>query len=486
MFSVKNVSQSFGNQEIFKDISFKIGSSERVGLIGDNGSGKSTLLRMLSGVMEPDSGRIEKKSKIGYLTQEVPKEFLNKTGVVYLKGIDNKILETLGLTKELLSQKLNILSGGERSKIALAKVLSEKHESYLLDEPTNNLDLDALNWLEKYILDSEAIFIIISHDRKFLDNTVNKIIAIDSHTKNIKIYGGNYSYYREKKQEELENQEREYEAYLKKVESFKGSIAEKKVWAKTGHESPNTTDNDRLLAGVMSDRSTKIFKNAKNLEKRLEKFEENGPSVPPPKKKFVFEFLTVKRSGTLVFEAQGVGKKFETVTIGPIDIHVEYGDKIAITGLNGVGKSTLIEILSGVMTTDLGKLQIGQSLSIGYLSQKPLDEDKTVIESMLAVTKDINTEARKILSRFELKDNDVTKKISILSPGERSRLILARLVATQPNCLLLDEPSNHLDIEALEALENAIREFSGTVIVVTHDRYFLERIKPSKIIEIKR
>jgi ATPase subunit of ABC transporter with duplicated ATPase domains len=236
----------------------------------------------------------------------------------------------------------------------------------------------------------------------------------------------------------------------------------------------------------MSDRSTKIFKNAKNLEKRLEKFEENGPSVPPPKKKFVFEFLTVKRSGTLVFEAQGVGKKFETVTIGPIDMHVEYGDKIAITGLNGVGKSTLIEILSGVTTTDFGKLQTGQSLSIGYLSQKPLSENNTVIESMLAVTKDINTEARKILSRFELKDNDVTKKISILSPGERSRLILARLVATQPNCLLLDEPSNHLDIEALEALENAIREFSGTVIVVTHDRYFLERIKPSKIIEIKR
>ncbi|MEN9621752.1 MAG: type ribosomal protection protein [Candidatus Parcubacteria bacterium] len=461
MLSLKNLSIGFGATELLKDVSFKVSKGERMGLIGENGSGKSTLLKVLAGIMESESGRIDMKGTVGYLAQEP-----------VVIGADE-------------------MSGGEKSREALKKALGSdatEHNLYLLDEPTNNLDIDALEWLERLIQNSPASFIIVSHDRKFLDNTVTKIIEIDSFTKSIVSYGGNYTYFREKKQQERENELNARAQYEKKVSDLSDSIKQKKVWARTGSTETVRTDTEKMGAGIQMDRSTHIFSIAKNLERRLAKVHEEAPIDRHIVKALDFEFLPTERSGTVVFEAKAVVKCFanKTITIGPINTHLEYGDKLAITGKNGAGKSTFIEMLAGTITPDSGTIARAKNLSFGYLRQKPLIETQTVLESMPNSTREEITRTRHLLSRFGFTENQVAKPISILSPGERSRLVLAQLVVTGPNCIILDEPSNHLDIEALEALENAIRSFSGTVIVISHDRYFLERIQPNKTLEIKR
>ncbi len=355
MISFKNLSLGFHNQELLKEVSFKISRGERVGLIGENGSGKSTLLKAMAGFIEPESGRIDNKGAhdIGYLAQEP-----------VVIGADE-------------------MSGGEKSRAALEKALgfdASDHDIYLLDEPTNNLDTVALEWLENLIRKSPAGFVIVSHDRKFLDNTVTKIIEIDSFTKKLVSYGGNYSYFREKKQAERDNEVKAREAYEKKVGAISDSIKQKKDWAKTGSTETVMTDTEKMGAGVRMDRSVHIFSLAKNLERRLAKVHEEAPldrHTPIP---LSFEFLPTERSGTIVFEARNLVKTFTNtagalVTIGPISAHIEYGDTVAITGRNGAGKSTFIEMLLGHITAESGTLSKAKNLSLGYLRQKPLVEE---------------------------------------------------------------------------------------------------------------
>ncbi|HEY0908001.1 MAG TPA: ABC-F family ATP-binding cassette domain-containing protein [Candidatus Paceibacterota bacterium] len=464
MISLKNITIGFHNQEPLKDVSLKVARGERVGLIGENGSGKSTLLKIMAGLLEADSGGIDRKGSVGYLVQEP-----------VVIGSDG-------------------MSGGERSRAALETALgtdASEHDVYLLDEPTNNLDVVALEWLENLIKRSPAGFVIVSHDRKFLDNTVTKIVEIDSFTKKLVPYGGNYSYFREKKQSERDNELKRRDAYEKKVDRLNDSIREKKNWAKTGSTETVMTDTEKMGAGVRMDRSVHIFSLAKNLERQLARTHEEAPldrHVPTP---LSFEFLPAERSGAVAFEARDLVKKFagkagDSVTIGPISAHIEYGDTVGIVGLNGAGKSTFIEMLLGHIAPDSGELSRAKNLALGYLRQKPLIEEQNVVDSMPNSTREEITRTRHILFRFGFTENQVTRPISLLSPGERSRLVLAQLVVTRPNCIILDEPSNHLDIEALEALEEALRSFEGTVIVVSHDRYFLERIKPNKMIEMVR
>ena len=489
MLSIKGISFNIGSQDLFKESSFKLAKGERVGLVGPNGSGKSTLLRLIVGEFSPEGGNIERQGlTIAYLPQEIPEGSLNLTGIDYLGlNYSQTLASELGIETILLEQTLSSMSGGEKSKIAFLALSSKKYDVYLLDEPTNNLDRESIEALERFILASKATFIVVSHDRKFLDKTVRKILEINPHTKKLAMYSGSYTEYADRKLRELEREEEEYRDHVEKVEGFKESIKDKKAWAEKGHSSPNTTDNDRLLAGVMSDRSTHIFSIAKNLERRLRRMQDAEPAKPLPKRKLSFQFLPIERSGSMVFDARNIVKKLGALTLGEYNFRVEYGDKIAILGKNGEGKTTLLEILVGKKKPDRGVLTIGANLVVGYLGQNPLgNEVDTVLSSMLHATIDDMTEARYILSLFSLKDEDINKRIRDLSPGERSRLILARLVAQKPNCVVLDEPSNHLDLEALEALEKALRSFAGTVIVVSHDRYFLEQIKPEKMYELTR
>lgn len=457
MLSLKDLSLSFHNQELLTNVSLKIASGERVGLVGENGSGKSTLLKALAGLIQPESGTIDRKGETSYLAQEP------------------------------IDDNSSHLSGGEKSQKALEKTFAKNSDVYLLDEPTNNLDLEALARLENFIASSKATFLIVSHDRKFLDNTVTKIVEIDPFTHRLVVYGGNYSHFHEEKARMLEREKSAREDHEEKVAGLRDSIADKKAWAKSGSENQKMTDSEKLGAGVRADRSIRLFSAAKRLEKQLKRVQDSAPLRRKGEQALDFEFLPAERSGTVVFEATDLTKKFPDSdrVIGPVSAHIEWGDRVAITGPNGAGKTTFLEMLAGDLAFESGRLSRAANASIGYLRQKPLVDEQTPIESMPNSTRDEITRSRHMLSRFGFTDASVQKKISLLSPGERSRLILAKLVVTQPNCIILDEPSNHLDTEALEALEKAIQAFEGTTIVVSHDRYFLERLRPNRVIEIK-
>jgi ATPase subunit of ABC transporter with duplicated ATPase domains len=456
MLSLNNISLAFHNQELLKEASLKIAPGERIGLVGENGSGKSTLLKALAGILEPESGRIERVGTVAYLAQEPVDDVSSH------------------------------LSGGEKSRKALDRVFAEGADTYLLDEPTNNLDLEALAWLEKKVMDSSAAFLIVSHDRKFLDTVVTKIVEIDPFTHSLIVYGGNYSYFREQKAEAMDRERASRKDHEERVVGLTDSIKEKKGWVMTGLKNPKITDSEKMGLGVRVDRTVRIFGAAKRLEKQLEGERESAPMKRKMEQALDFEFLPAERSGTVAFEIVDLIKNFPGKTIGPVSAHIEYGDRVAIVGPNGAGKTTVLEMLAGngTVAPDAGSISRAANLEIGYLRQKPLVDDSTPIESMPSATREEVTKSRHVLARFGFTDASVGKKISLLSPGERSRLILARLVVTQPNCIILDEPSNHLDTEALEALEKAIQAFEGTILVVSHDRYFLERLGANKTIKI--
>jgi ATPase subunit of ABC transporter with duplicated ATPase domains len=454
MLSLNNISLAFYNQELLKEASLAIAPGERIGLVGENGSGKSTLLKALAGMLEPESGSIERKGSVAYLAQEP------------------------------IDDVSSHLSGGEKSRKALDRVFAEGADTYLLDEPTNNLDLDALTWLERKIAGLPSSFLIVSHDRKFLDTIVTKIVEIDPFTHSLTVYGGNYSYFREQKAQALEREASARRDHEERVSGLTDSIKEKKAWVMKGLKNPKITDSEKLGLGVRTDRTIRIFSAAKRLEKQLESERDSAPLKRKTEQALDFEFLPAERAGNVVFEVSEATKNFPGTTIGPVSTHIEWGDRVAMTGPNGSGKTTLLEMLAGNITPDGGSITRAPNAQIGYLRQKPLLDEKTALESMPSSTREEVTASRHMLARFGFTDGSVGKKVSVLSPGERSRLILARLVVTRPNCIILDEPSNHLDTEALEALEKAIQSFEGTILVVSHDRYFLERLKANKVIEV--
>lgn len=496
MLSCINISYSYDNQPIFDRVNLKVGDKEKIGLVGPNGVGKTTLLKIMAGLFKPHDGKVDVATKkLSYLPQEFSVEQLSETPSRYLEAgksnerqsLVKKLFSELQLDLNLQEKALGNLSGGERAKVALIKLLLTDYDLYLLDEPTNNLDQIGLERLEKFVINSDASFVIISHDRKFLDRTVGKVVEVIGETRNTKIYAGNYSDYWRQKQADLENQWEKYQDYRDKVASLESSIVAKKEWAVRGQNKPIQSDNDKFIRGKAKDYASGLARAAKNIEKRKERLEEDSVDKPKFRLPLNFSFDIPERSGDLVFEVAGVKKSWPGGGIGPIDLVVNYGQKIAILGQNGVGKSTLLNILTGKVQPDVGSVKLGSGVKIGYLEQFPFkNTSETVLESMLPLCDGDQTETRRLLHRFQLSTNDIIKPINLLSPGERSRLILASLVAGKPNCLILDEPSNHLDLEAITFLEKALQSYAGTLIVVTHDRYFLEQIKPGINITIDR
>lgn len=492
MLSCNNVSFSHDRQEILHQVSFTLAKGERIGLIGPNGAGKTTLLKILSGLIIPNEGGVFCDGKIAYLPQEFTDEELVLTPrqMVGRIRLDGSALETderlytwcgqIDLDRALLNQPIGQLSGGERNKVALLKILFSEADILLLDEPTNNLDLAGLEFLDNFVKASKTSFLIVSHDRRFLDNSITKIIEISEESRAIKIYSGNYTYYQAQKEKEADLAWEKYQDYRDQVKKLEGSACEKKQWAAKGRKDPNLPDSDKFIKRKALDRLSKHERSAKNLERRLDTLKENEITKPKQKIDMHFTFDPKWRSGDKVFTLKQTIKVMPRGILGPIDLSIAFGDRIAIMGSNGVGKTTLLNLLSRKIEVDLGEILTGANVRLGYLEQTPFQNaGQSILETILDHESD-QTEARKILHKFGLGEGDLNKKISDLSPGERSRLILASLVAQKPNCLLLDEPSNHLDLEAITALEQTIKEFKGTVIAVSHDRYFLDRIKPAK------
>ncbi len=462
IFSCSHISKKFELIEVLNDISFTISKNEKVGLVGPNGSGKSTLLKIIANLMEKDGGVVS-----------------------YSKQVKIKYLSQIHLEEEKLS-------GGEIAKKILLPIILSDADLYILDEPTNNLDTDGLFMLENFISKSSKAFLIISHDRAFLDKIVTKIIEIDVVTKSSSIYAGNYSDFIKERKLKIERQWKEYDDKVEKTEKIKTNVNLRSAWLKRVELEKNSAKNlpihEREKKPLdFRNPDGKSAKRLKVMKDRLERYESNSKNVTKPKYNLPLKIcFKNERGSTSVFDLKMVEKKIGRRKIGPINLHIQYGDRIHIIGKNGTGKTTLIKMVVGELKVDSGIVKRGENVVVGYIPQeKWLDRpNNKVISEFLDVTKISETNARKILNRFRITTEDVNKHISLISPGEYSRLIIAELIATNPNCIILDEPSNHLDLEVIEELENGLREYKGTLIVVSHDRYFVEKLKLNKVIDL--
>ncbi|MFD1357799.1 ribosomal protection-like ABC-F family protein [Fictibacillus halophilus] len=506
--TVQNLKKMYGGNEILKNISFEIHEQDRIGIVGQNGSGKTTLFKLLSNLEHSDSGSIfiKKDAAIGYLAQlpdhdvhstvyevisatfqeikEIEKKIeevnlqlsdpsqgerleknLNKLyklqeqyenlGGYAIESKINGVLTGLGIS-HLSNQLFKQISGGEQTKVGLACLLLQEPELLLLDEPTNHLDIDTINWLENYLLKYKGAVVIISHDRYFLDKVTMK--TIDFEEGECTVYHHSYSGFVKEKENNLLLEFEKYQEQQKKVRKIKESIKQLRDWgARSGNE--------------------KFFKRARSMEKALARIQ-NMKRPQLERKKAAFEFNVNKRSGQDVVVVEQASKLIEDrLILENIDLQVRYGEKIALIGKNGSGKTTLINCLQN-NDFDYGAIKLGPSVSIGYLSQKGLEAEAnlTVLDIFRDKVPMEEGEARHHLAKFLFYGPSVYKKASDLSGGERTRLRLAQLVYEGFNFLILDEPTNHLDIDSREALEIALEEFDGTIMAVTHDRYFMNKL----------
>jgi ATPase subunit of ABC transporter with duplicated ATPase domains len=515
--NINNLTKFYGANKIFQDISFEIQTGERIGLIGQNGCGKTTLMKVLMGTEDYQGGTVSfrKDSKIGYLNQmpryeegtttmevirmafddiaairsqmdELEHQMgylegnqLDKAVAVYSRLLEryehgggyeietrvNKITEGLQISEEMKKMSFGLLSGGEKTRVILAKILLEEPDILLLDEPTNHLDLLTIEWLEEFLKDYKGAALIVSHDRYFLDSVVNKIVELEAD--HAETYLGSYSYYVVERERRFLLAMKNYQTQQRKIERMEEQIKRYRIW------------------GVMRD-SEKMFKRAKELEKRLEKIEVTKRPVFE-KRKIRLNKDAAGRSGRIVLETIDLAKSFgNRMILKEININVFYQDSACIIGENGSGKTTLLKMLLGELEPESGTVKIGSQVIIGYLPQQVeyQDEEQTVLEYFARLHNLTYGAARSQLAKVLFVDEDVNKKIKFLSGGEKSRLKLCSLTFNGVNLLILDEPTNHLDIDSREVLEETLSEFEGTILFVSHDRYFINKIA-DKIISIE-
>ncbi len=466
ILSCTHLSKKFEDLEVLKDVSFTVHKGEKIGLVGPNGSGKSTLLKIIAGEIKNDSGSVTfgQNIKIEYFPQV------------------------------RLSQDEQ--SGGEIAKKILAPIMASSADLFLLDEPTNDLDEDGLSMVEKFVTGSDKSFLIISHDRMFLDKTVSKIIEIDETTRTNFIYDGGYSDYAIEKLNKIERQWKNYSDKAEKQEKLQSTTKQKDDWVREIEKKRKNIkklaihEKEKPNAADLRDAEARASRRAVVMKRKLERFVEKTKDIEKPKRLLPLHIdFETTRGSTIVFELKDVVKKIGDKEIGPFNFVIQYGQRLHITGPNGSGKSTLIKMLLSEIKNDSGNIKIGNDVTVGYIPQERSKNliGKNPVEHFLNSVSGIpETDARKILNRFRINGEDVKKDISQLSPGEYSRLLIAELVAKKPNCIILDEPSNHLDLEVLEELESGLVEYKGTLIVVSHDRYMTEKLNLEKSIYIEK
>ena len=506
MIIAENVFQSFGAQEVFRNVSFRLSPTDRVGLVGPNGEGKTTLLRIMGGMMEPTGGVVHRSRglRLGYLPQVPPPmeegtvyqamlrvfagvrqmeedlsvlatrlsgaaagdaELLRQYGAIQsrfevLGGLGyttriEQVLTGLAFDRSMWDQPVATLSGGQRTRAALATLLLRDPRLLMLDEPTNHLDLDSVEWLEVYLRSFTGALVIVSHDRYFLDRATQDTWEVSRGC--IECYHGPYSAYLTQRAERRKERLRAWEAqqeYVAKTEEF---IA-------------------RHLAGQRT-------KEAQGRRTRLERFlRDSAIERPTEDREMTLRLSTDQRTGDLVLRATGLAAGYDRAKPPLVDapeLEIRRGQKIAVVGANGAGKTTLLRTLLGELPPLAGQVRHGSRVDIGYLSQahSELEPQSTVLEAVMSADRQCKEqEARTLLGSLQLSGDDVFKRLGDLSGGERSRVVLARLVLCNANVLMLDEPTNHLDIPSREIIQSVLQEFEGTVLFVSHDRYLIEAV----------
>jgi len=486
----EKIHKAYKGNTVLEDVSFILNPGQKVGLVGYNGTGKSTLLKILTGEVDIDEGSLIKRKDliIGYMPQDTS-DLPEQSILQFLreKTLNDNLEEYkieiafagLGLDQLSLNSNLNTLSSGQKSKVFLAGILLLEPDVMLLDEPTNNLDLASLIWLEKFLENSSSACIIISHDRLFLDRMVNKIFEIKWDSRVLQITNGKYSDYIKQKEKEFQRQLQKHEEDKQEIERLR-SIVDKKQKSTVKGSKWKGTDNDKYLRGFKRERASASGKIVKATKKRIKKALSDFISKPLSRDIYRLPIDPKKPTGgnDILFEdvILGYSGGFKT---NQINLNVHYGNRVVILGENGVGKSTILKAVSGRLDPLEGKIKMGTSLVVGNLMQEHdnLPWEKTLIEYITERTELSMQDSYAFLSRFSFNQDDANKKIVSFSPGGRSRILLALFSELSVNILLLDEPTNHLDLEALSALENVLMDYAGTVILVSHDRYFIKKFK---------
>ncbi len=496
----------FSDEILFENVSFSVDSNDKIGFVGSNGAGKSTLFRIITGETDYDSGEIFKNkfTEIGYLDQYACSES-NKTVMEEMLGafeenieIENQLedirfeienggenldelinrqtklqeryseldgffyknrikstLIGLGFNEEDFSLNVSKLSGGQKTRVALAKILLSKVNLMLLDEPTNHLDIESVEWLEGFLQNSKCAFIVISHDRYFLDRVTNKTFSLENGR--LKNYTGSYSEFAEQHEIEKKTELRNYENTVKEIERLEGIVEQQRRWNRE-----------------------KNIKTAESKMKVIEKLESGLVKPAGETEEMNFSFRSCGGGGQDVVMCDGLGMSFGGKNIFKnVDLFIKKGERVFLLGPNGCGKTTFLKILMGIYAQTEGKFKIGANIKIGYYDQiqESLSMDKTIIDEVWdaypALTR---TQIRNALAVFLFRGEDVFKEINKLSGGERARVELVKLMLASFNLLIMDEPTNHLDIESREALEKSLADYDGTMIMVSHDRYFINKL----------
>lgn len=505
LLGLNGISMSFGDRTLFSDVSFEVYSGEKIGFVGVNGCGKTTLFTLLRGERSSDEGYIHLAGgcRIGYTEQfafkNSEKTLYDETLTIFshlmdmeleLEEIQDKInygnhseeiierqallnekferegglvyksrtasaLAGLGFTKDDLKLPASVLSGGQRSKLQLAKLLLSDADLLLLDEPTNHLDIQSVEWLEKFLEDYKGAYIVISHDRYFLDKVTERTLELENC--NVRSYKGNYTRYLALKAEYAEQQRREYEAGVKEIQRIEGIIEQQKRW--------NQARNYVTIASKQ--------KAIDRIEANLEKPEETPESIK-------FSFKIADGCGNDVLEAKNLSLEFNHKKLfSGVNLDIKKGERVFLIGSNGCGKTSLFRILTGEYKADSGDFRYGVRVQTGYFdqAQRGLTESKTALDEVWdAYPKMTETQVRTAMAAFLFKGDDIHKRISELSGGERARIALLKLMLSKANFLLLDEPTNHLDISSCEALENALDSYDGTLLIISHDRYLINKL----------
>ena len=513
ILSCQNISKAFGMNEIIKDASFHVEEHEKAAIVGSNGAGKSTLLKIIIGELAADSGEvvIARGKTLGYLAQqnmlsghrsiyeevmEAKKEILDmeeklRTMEQEMKHLSGSSLESLmeqyhristsfeqqngyscrseivgvlkglGFPEEDFDKQVDTLSGGQKTRVALGKLLLSNPDIILLDEPTNHLDMNSIAWLENYLMNYKGTVIIVSHDRYFLNRVVTKVIEIDQG--HVMSFSGNYSAYAEKKKQLRETQ---LKAYLNQQQEIK-------------HQ-------EEVIAKLRSFNREKSIKRAESREKLLDKMEIiEKPTEANTEIKLKLEPKIT--SGNDVLTVEGLEKSFKDLLFSDLNFQIKRGEKVAIIGDNGTGKTTILKIINELVDADDGEITLGTKVHIGYYDQEHqvLHSEKTLFDELSDAYPNLtNTEIRNVLAAFLFTGDDVFKRIKDLSGGEQGRVSLAKLMLSKANFLILDEPTNHLDIVSKEILESALNRYTGTVLYVSHDRYFINQTA-TRILELK-